>query len=1186
MANAARTRSTASSLSTETTLTATISNIRGVDIVVTDFASLSVTLTNVSKVTSAIISSEFTQQFLGGLAISSSATLAVKSQLFASRYLGTGRPRSIPGGGGQDGSLDYQFIDQYISTAVKKFGTASLGSGSLNSARNVSPSTSSPKPQYIIPKANESWVFQEWLYRTGSVISDTNLLIFGFPGNFIQLRYLQSTNLIRLFTNKTSSTQDDSSASLGTNAWVHLAVVYVNGTISVYLDGARVITRSLSTSNNWTGYSQNRAPAITAPARMYVDDVSFNVGTDLGYDPTQTTITVPTTVTVNDFDTTRFLYHFDHVAGTSNAGLDDTSVAQSASANLTAAATQSVAANANTKQVSAALTSTASVAALTTLIKSADCALTSTTTTVTDNTTLRLATSDLSSLADLQSIIGNIKQFVISAGSLFEPSVTAQAQLAGLALLESQILITADAVKSVDITADIHSESTISATGTVIAGLASNLTTDSQLTVTATRTQQSAVTLVSECTFSVIIVKIGNLVVDITSEFTQSVAADKLKNATATMSSLAEIAISAVKTTDTSSSLTSDTAQTTDSIRIRFADTAVASVAAVSTQAVKTTDVISAQSAITEITANAVKSVSVLAAVGALFSPAVDADITVRPLVFLETAATLSAIIGSVKQLVPNDISGARSTNVYRPVIAIQNPQFQNFGPRTPGFCASIWMKLDEIADNQCIWRDSLQISNVGVALVIDRLDDFMGTSHRIALRFAFDPDEPMPIWPGAPTDTDWHHYLLWAPDYTATTGPAYAAGNWFRFWLDGQELNPINNNHQAGSGRSFSNIVRLGQAVVPNVDNPHFFTGYTTQGAYAQLWMGGLTSRQFNPLSFYDDGYVDLGSQGRGTFTELTVPYVYNVMDQPFDANVSFIGTPSSSEQISTEPLIIDSAQARFHVSATANAVSLFVTQMPVISTMSVSIGYQIADAEITATATSGQTTAITQFTGIIATITAETTMTSAVSMIRDVDIDVTATGALSAVIGFTDTLSADLTATSELIASVDVKPPIRAEAALSVSATFTADVSSFTDTITIMAAFGELTADVTVIPPIRIEADLTVETTLTAIIGSIEQFAILTVSSGTMQINAVKTTGAVIAATSETTQSTETFKFTGIVANFAAINITVTVGEVINIDPYLQIKIPAETRGLRILEETRVIHIESETRVNIIKD
>jgi hypothetical protein len=123
-------------------------------------------------------------------------------------------------------------------------------------------------------------------------------------------------------------------------------------------------------------------------------------------------------------------------------------------------------------------------------------------------------------------------------------------------------------------------------------------------------------------------------------------------------------------------------------------------------------------------------------------------------------------------------------------------------------------------------------------------------------------------------------------------------------------------------------------------------------------------------------------------------------------------------------------------------------------------------------------------------------------------------------------------------------------------------------------------------VIPPVRIEADLTVETTLTAIIGSIEQFAILTVSSGTMQINAVKTTGAVIAATSETTQSTETFKFTGIVANFAAINITVTVGEVINIDPYLQIKIPAETRGLRILEETRVIHIESETRVNIIKD
>jgi hypothetical protein len=148
------------------------------------------------------------------------------------------------------------------------------------------------------------------------------------------------------------------------------------------------------------------------------------------------------------------------------------------------------------------------------------------------------------------------------------------------------------------------------------------------------------------------------------------------------------------------------------------------------------------------------------------------------------------------------------------------------------------------------------------------------------------------------------------------------------------------------------------------------------------------------------------------------------------------------------------------------------------------------------------------------------------------------------------------------------------------------TADVSSFTDTVTLMAAFGELAADVTVIPPIRIEADLTVETTLTAIIGTIEQFAVLTASAGTMQINPVKTTGIIQDLPVMATVSSEPFKFTGIVANFAAINITVTVGDVINIDPYLTLTIRPESRGLRILQETRVIHIDSETRVNIIKD
>ena len=57
-------------------------------------------------------------------------------------------------------------------------------------------------------------------------------------------------------------------------------------------------------------------------------------------------------------------------------------------------------------------------------------------------------------------------------------------------------------------------------------------------------------------------------------------------------------------------------------------------------------------------------------------------------------------------------------------------------------------------------------------------------------------------------------------------------------------------------------------------------------------------------------------------------------------------------------------------------------------------------------------------------------------------------------------------------------------------------------------------------------------------------------------------------------------------VTATFSEFNSQLTVGEIINIDPALQLKIEAETRINKIPQETRVLSIESETRVNIIKD
>jgi hypothetical protein len=57
-------------------------------------------------------------------------------------------------------------------------------------------------------------------------------------------------------------------------------------------------------------------------------------------------------------------------------------------------------------------------------------------------------------------------------------------------------------------------------------------------------------------------------------------------------------------------------------------------------------------------------------------------------------------------------------------------------------------------------------------------------------------------------------------------------------------------------------------------------------------------------------------------------------------------------------------------------------------------------------------------------------------------------------------------------------------------------------------------------------------------------------------------------------------------VTADFTAFNSQLTVGEIINIDPFLQLKIEPETRINKIPQESRVFIIESETRVNIIKD
>ena len=129
-------------------------------------------------------------------------------------------------------------------------------------------------------------------------------------------------------------------------------------------------------------------------------------------------------------------------------------------------------------------------------------------------------------------------------------------------------------------------------------------------------------------------------------------------------------------------------------------------------------------------------------------------------------------------------------------------------------------------------------------------------------------------------------------------------------------------------------------------------------------------------------------------------------------------------------------------------------------------------------------------------------------------------------------------------------------------------------------------LATDITAIPPIRTGADLASEFTLSALVGSIEQFAVLTASAGTMTVSSVVNYSALATVSSNANVITAPNKFFGI-SNLVltAFNTTLTVGDAINIDPYLQLRVLPESRTLIIEQETRIIKVLEETRVNIIE-
>jgi len=140
--------------------------------------------------------------------------------------------------------------------------------------------------------------------------------------------------------------------------------------------------------------------------------------------------------------------------------------------------------------------------------------------------------------------------------------------------------------------------------------------------------------------------------------------ATKFKRTDSQLSVTVTANIDAVKTVSVRSALATASTQSTESIRVRFANSQLTSAFAQTTAAVKSVSTGMSQSVTVEQTALAVKTVDADIDNLVAFGSSIDADLTARPLVYLESQAVLTAIIGSIKDTrVGPDIKGIEFNN-------------------------------------------------------------------------------------------------------------------------------------------------------------------------------------------------------------------------------------------------------------------------------------------------------------------------------------------------------------------------------------------------------------------------------------------------------------------------------------------------------------------------------------------
>jgi len=507
----------------------------------------------------------------------------------------------------------------------------------------------------------------------------------------------------------------------------------------------------------------------------------------------------------------------------------------------------------------------------------------------------------------------------------------------------------------------------------------------------------------------------------------------------------------------------------------------------------------------------------------------------------MDVAFTVSAIIGVIREYVPNSNSGLKPVAVSGNYPRIYPDNITGaFSAETISF----WIKRDtSSSEGEILYAGSVAsptgFINYNSAGTITMADQGFSSLEAITWNAVM------------PADTDWHHLFF---KYRDNLGGFYGDG--YQLFIDGVSK----------GSREFQSV-SAGILVFVNPYGNRIGPGHHL----AQLRIGGA----INLYDVYDGGYIDLGENGRGAFDQLPLPGIFSTLDSPW-SNV-----------------YIDTVYQPQYLSSTA---VLPVPDMQVFSRLQVEI---LTVLVVTVNAESSATLEViaTKNIGILADVTVESTLDVINTRPRFVSADLDIVSSISVETLIIRGDSATLTVSTSLDC---VNTRIRfCDAAITAESTVTATVGETTEfNIDLNSAFTQVTeisrtrdlasaleSAVTMISAIDDRtrdqsAALTSSATLTVVYTRIPAISATLTSEFALSGDAEKLVVAFGQLSSEFTQTTVAFKTIFGAATLLVEGFQLTQGDILNFDPCREIAVESETRAAKILPENRLIIVESETR------